>query len=324
MKTVPTPPGLLCRCRLFAAALFGISSLVLLGAGLGLSDLLPLPKTAVAESEAPDPLGLPLSVLPKERALRLQAAVDSTALSLGSVFYERDTAAGATDAPADVERKQRALARALSALTFGLEGEVYFTAWQGTRVVHSPLAPDAVNMDFAASLDQRGSAFVLRMEDAAAGGGGFLQVTLPRQMLPRSSQAATPRLTRELDSMISGLVSRDGPGEAGFGPANATPEFYTVDLDTCPVTYDPAAPPCELMVAPLGVLDSTPVEQVVYVRKIPHSDWHIAAFTATDPDRLSLPGEQDFEGLLRKGLFVSGFSLAGLAGLMVAPGRRRE
>lgn len=325
MNSTPSSYSWLYRCRIITAAFLGVSSLVLFGIGLGISNLLPLPKQAVAESAQADAHGLPQSVLSRERAMRLQSAVDSAALSLGSVFYEAGLAA-ANGTPQDAEIRQSALARALSALTFGLEGEVYFTAWQGTRVVHSPLAPDAEDMDFAHALDQRGSAFVLRMEDAARAGGGFVQVTLPRQMAPQHKQDG--RVVREMDSLVSGAISMDEPiflqEEALVGPAGrAQPEMFTVTPFSCPVG-EKSDFPCKLtVVPPAESLDATPVEQVVYVRTIPQSDWHIAAFMPVAPEGSALRDTRELEGDFRKGLYVSGLSLAGLAGLMLAPGRER-
>jgi hypothetical protein len=246
------------QLRFMAAGMLGMLGLALLWAGLGLSDALPMQRKAVAESVPANLQNAPLSLISREKAALLQSTVDSAALSLSGVIV------AAPPARADSNEAISPIASALSTLTFGLGGEIYFTAWEDTRILHSPLAPDAQGMDLADAIDGHGAAFVLCMVHAAISGGGFLTVNLPRQ--------------------FSG------------------------------VTYG--------------------VDQVVYVRHIPRTRWHIAAFVPAE----SRPaqgfsslwstgaGKNRYEADYRKGLSISGFSLAGLAGLMLVPGAiaRRE
>jgi signal transduction histidine kinase len=238
--------------------MLGMLGFALLWAGLGLSDILPLQRKAVAESGPGHLQNMPLSLISKEQATLLQSTVDSAALSLSGVITADPPArADSADAISPV-------ASALSALTFGLGGDIYFTAWEDTRILHSPLAPDAEGMDFADAIDGHGIAFVLGMAHAAISGGGFLTVNLPRQLS--------------------------------------------------------------------GVAHKEVVDQIVYVRHIPRTRWHIAAFMpAESPPAQGFSllwstgrdkGRERFEADYRKGLSISGFSLAGLAGLMLVPGAR--
>lgn len=379
MKIFSAHFGLLARCRMATAALFGLGAFALLWNGLGVSGLFPAPGVAVAESSSAPHREAPISVLPQERAALLQSTVDSVALSLGSVLAAQPSAPGAlTDRAA---KRQASLSGVLSELTFSLGGEVYFTAWEGTRMVHSPLVPDASDMDFADALDERGSAFVQRMEALAAGGGGFLQVTLPRQMAGRP--APGPREQSRTDhggalregpsasveghragDGASGITAaaiggdmgvareraRDGgrgaPSDAAArvvrGAVDATSRYpdeiaegLSLEPDSCPVGAGRACTGGHARPAPAPRIDSAPVEQVVYVRGIPKSDWHIAAFMPLEPQSASGEGfsslwladatrvDGERQGLLRKGLCLSGFSLAGLAGLMLVPGNGR-
>jgi hypothetical protein len=243
------------RLRFAAAGMLGMLGFALLWAGLGLSDVLPLQREAVAESVPTNLQSAPLSLISKEKAALLQSTVDSAALSLSGVLTSEPSAhSKGSDAFSSV-------ASALSTLTFGLGGEVYFTAWEDTRILHSPLAPDAEGMDFADAVDGQGAAFVLCMAHAAVSGGGFLTVSLPRQ--------------------FSGVeYAREG------------------------------------------------VDQIVYVRHIPRTRWHIAAFMPVESrpvQGFSLlwsagADKRRYEADYRKGLAISGFSLAGLAGLMLVPG----
>ena len=358
MKYLRLPLTFFSRRRPLAAACLFALSFTLLWMGFGVSELLPLPRVAVAESAPADHHNAPSDISP-ERAGLLQSSVDSVALGLGS----------ALTAIAGEPARQAALGNALSALTFELGGEAYFTAWQGTRIMHSPLTPDTMGMDFADALDERGSAFVRTMENVADNGGGFVRVTLPRQLPRRLSGGFTSggeavsapllmniddaKVREGLDSLSASIVEKAadadkaargrrlrsepvivrGSGIANLqaaGPADAlTPDLT---LAPYPALQDGRRGARILM-------DSTPVEQVVYIRRIPQSAWHIAAFMPAEPspgfagrgfspawsaataDKSALAAvEKD----LRSGLCVSGFSLAGLAGLMVLPGRSRE
>ena len=277
------------RLRFAAAGTLGVLGLALLWAGFGLSAFLPLQNEAVAESAPADLRNPPLSLISREQAALLQSTVDSTALSLSGVLA---SAPSASFLGGGENEGFAPLAAALSTLTFRLGGDIYFTAWEDTTMLHSPLAPDAKGMNFADAVDGRGAAFVLGMADAAISGGGFLKVSLPRKLF--------------------------APNHTGHTSSKAT-------------SKNPAA---------FQALDSTPIDQVVYVRHIPRSRWHIAAFMPAD----SRPGQgfstlwsapastgagtstDRLEADYRKGLSISGFSLAGLAGLMLVPGgwARRE
>ena len=245
-----------------AAGMLGMLGLALLWTGLGLSDVLPLQREAVAESVPAHLQSAPPSLISKEQAALLQSTVDSAALSLSGVLNAEQAAhPGSREARAATADAFSPVASALSTLTFGLGGEIYFTAWEDTRMLYAPLAPDAEGLDFADAIDGHGAAFVLSMAHAAVSGGGFLTANLPRQ--------------------FSGTE-------------------YAKDL----------------------------VDQIVYVRHIPRTRWHIAAFmpaqsrpaqgfsllwsAGTDKNR--------YEADYRKGLSLSGFSLAGLAGLILVPG----
>lgn len=325
------------------AALLGFMALALLWAGLGLSELLPRPGVAVAGSQDQDRNAAPLA-LSRERANLLQSSVDSVALSLGSAFAGPSSLSG--------DDKKNVLHAALSGLTFGLGGEVYFTAWQGTRMLHSPLSPDAADMDFAEALDERGAAFVRSMESVAPE-GGFVQVTLPRQFADR--EPGKRPLLRNLDDaeVTKALESLAGGLERGTAPRKSAPVALrgTINLHDDPSALAEVVP-VEAERCALGAecgrallcpdspalaqreprdFSSAPVEQVVYARRIPNSDWHIAAFMPLSPlpnaeDGFSAawtcgsPEEAAAENMFRKGLSVSGFSLAGLAGLMLSPG----
>ena len=155
LRSSPPLHSHLYRCRIAASALLAVSSLALFLIGIGLYDPLPLPKTVAAESAPSDMHGVPPAVLPESVVMRLQAAVDSAALSLGGVFRE---AASAKDGP----------------------------------VVYSPLAPDAVDMDFADALDQRGSAFVLCMKEVPTHFPPFSGSIPERYRFPRRTLADLP------------------------------------------------------------------------------------------------------------------------------------
>jgi hypothetical protein len=336
---------------LLSAGLFACS-LAFLWAGFGLSEILPSPRVAVAESVPENHRQTPPGVRPR-RAELLQSFVDSLALGLG----------GALDALADEAARRAALGRALNSLTFALDGEAYFTAWQGTRVVHSPLTPDAADLDFADALDGRGSPFVQLMEDVAGSGGGFIRASLPPRA-PRpvfggvavggdavSAAIAVPSqkagASGSSDGLSAGIVEqalaearaarglpllpeaalRCADRAARYGLAGRTAAFPE-DPDAAPLPGCRRAPG-------RSSLEAAPVEQIVYIRRIPQSPWHIAAFLPATPlpavtaagfssvwsGAAVAPGaDSDAEEDFRNGLRVSGFSLAGLAGLLVLPG----
>ncbi len=341
-----------------AAACLSVLSFVLLWMGFGVSELLPLPRVAVAESAPMNHHDAP-SVISSERANLLQSSVDSVALGLGSALTSF----------ADDPARQAALSRALSSLTFELGGEAYFTAWHGTRIMHSPLTPDTAGMDFSDALDERGSAFVRTMEEVANSGGGFVRVTLPRQ-LPRRISGGFAAGGKAVSSPLHMNID-DAKVSAGLESLSASIMKKAEDMDTVALgrrlEYSAVVVRGAGVVSPKtgelrdassangsslpdpaqwgessgsrAIMDSTPVDQVVYIRRIPQSVWHIAAFmpaaaspgfegqgfspawsaSAADKSAL-LVAENDF----RDGLCVSGFSLAGLAGLMMVPGRNRR
>lgn len=330
------------RLRHAAAGILGTAALLFIWTGLGLSSYLPFPGAAVADAGREDNRAAALALVPEERAGLLQSTVDSVALGLG----------GALAAAPDQQARQEALNGALSALTFNLGGEVYFTAWQGTRIVHSPGSPDAAGLDFSGALDHRGAAFVESMEDLALKEGGFVRALLPRQM----SAQASGQMSGQMSGQTPGHVSGHILGQASDHTADQTPgapwpldceaapdgqaaaaerSIVPVAGDFCPLDHG-ACPP-RVSHTPAGPLP--PVEQVVYVRRIPGSPWHIAAFMPASP--AFTPGaEQAFSRLwpasgrlgaalaakerFRQGLCFSGFSLAGLAGLLLVPAGRGQ
>ena len=354
MEYLKLPMAIFSRRRPLAAACLSVLSFVMLWMGFGVSELMPLPRVAVAESSPADHHNAP-AIISTERAGLLQSSVDSVALGLGS----------ALSTLSDESARKSALGSALSSLTFELGGEAYFTAWHGTRIMHSPLTPDTTDMDFSDALDERGSAFVLTMESVANNGGGFVRVTLPRQ-LPRripggyaagGEVVSAPlymniddaMVIKKLDSLSASIMEKAAAKETvAFGqPLKAAPVVRGLG-DSSALTpenpimaeYGDGLFPPERTSAPVtSVMDSTAVDQVVYIRRIPQTAWHIAAFmpaeaspgfagqgfspawsaAAADKSAL-LAAEND----LRNGLCVSGFSLAGLAGLMMAPGRSRN
>lgn len=309
---------------------------VLLWNGLQLSDFMPSPGKAIAgapgrasgqEADAP-----PLSA----EARLLQSAVDSVALGLGSAF---------ATLPGEEARKS-ALAAGLSSLTFELGGEVYFTAWQGTRMLHSPMTPDTAAMDFADALDEQGAPFVREMKSTAETGGGFVSATLPRQLPGRDAVLSAPergrsplRLNKDassvavsLEQLSSGILApgtdgRDGAPRVVAGiltDQSPDAEIAASDSNASVLVWE-AAP-----------VDATPVRQMIYVRQLPGSDWYLAAFmpeqarpapagTGFSSVWVAEQGpEQAAEEAFRKGLCLSGVSLAGLAGLLLTPGRGRD
>lgn len=307
------------RLRLPAAFLCALVALPMLWAGLGLSVDRLLPGKALAGAEQDSGRAAALALLPEKRVLLLQSSVDSLALGLGA----------ALPPDASGEDKDQALARALNALTFSLGGDVYFTAWQGTRIVHAPLNADAAGLDFASSLDGRGAPFVLGMEELAGSEGGFLRVLLP----PQRRAAPAPGVRLPMDDMPEAERSGLFPPGPALCPPDGGP--------ACPLPGH-AAPAQGMHGEPPA---EAPVEQVVYVRGIPGNDRHIAVFLPARPGPLPPPaGEREaprpaFSSLwapddslltarkderFRKGLRISGLSLACLAGLMLVPSARSK
>ncbi|MDR1360016.1 MAG: hypothetical protein LBJ82_03450 [Deltaproteobacteria bacterium] len=238
---------------------------------------------ASAQSGAQEHLGLKKQLL--------QATVDSAALSLAGIL------AGQTDP--DVRRGL--LMAALDALTFDLGAPVYFTAWEDTRLVHSPLTPDTENFDFGEALDGQGLNFVRILSAVSETDGGFLQVLLPRHVF---------------DHKGSNRRTASGPSARTTGAVS--PAFAAT---------------------PLFPAESFPREEedlrIVYSRLIPGSSWRISAFMSVSGDFAADPAPGlERAGLvwdvqerpkgplpadLRLALCVSGFSLLGLAGVLLLP-----
>jgi hypothetical protein len=122
--------------------------------------------------------------------------VDSAALSLAGVL---------ADLP-DPSARRAALAGALNALAFDPGSPVYFTAWEQTRLLHSPLTPDTEDQDFAQALDARGTPFVRDLDALGEAGGGFLHIFLPRHIFDKERPAAAP-----LAAAAGALLSRSAP-----------------------------------------------------------------------------------------------------------------
>ena len=265
------------------------------------------------------------------RKMLLQASVDSAALGISGIL----------DNLPDAEAKRNALAAALDSLTFDLGAPVYFTAWEQTRLLHSPLTPDTENMDFADALDSRGVAFVRALSGCLENGGGFVQVLLPRQNFDRNGHT-TQLPEQQTDPQASPHMS--GSSVAIGQAVNAT---GGISLAVSPLYMTPVAP---------RVVEEI---QIVYTRAIPNSQWHISAFMAAPeedaargPANTGSPSEQTIAGSafatnanqpisvwqstimddkdaaaasdadLRKGLTVSGLSLLGIAGVLISPRRR--
>jgi hypothetical protein len=285
-----------------------------------------------------------------DRRRLLQSSVDSVALSLGGIFQS----------VTDMDERRTALTTVLNSLTFELGGEVYFTAWDGTRVLHSPLAPDIRGADFESALDQRGKPFVRQMATLAAGGGGFLQVALPRpKNLCLLEQVPVPSLSLDADddalpaprfpdvaegspfpTPSAPAPQTTAPAPQATAPAPPTTAPAPPTTAPAPQTTAPASPttaPAPQAAAPGGadappppaVLESEPVEQLLYVRRIPHSPWYIAAFMPAGPQHARQDGfspvfsdgraqaaKARAEATLRRGLRIFGFALTGLACLL--------
>lgn len=344
-----------------------------------------------------------------EQALLLRSSVDSVALSLSGVFRTMPGKAA----------RLAAMGTALNSLTFEQGGEVYYTAWNGTRIVHSPLTPDLENTDFAGARDEQGRSFVREMERIAGRGGGFLLVTLPRQRPGNVSKAGLPAARPGNDPLFFKLYGMplyarptDGNQKAGYledknaeeggatahsfmsasarrvvfsalggpsgvpqdssgagapppgavaysrpaGGAGASDAARAVEIS--PEEWAPWNWPRQAQPEPeddrrMALLDSAPafaaqpVRQILYVRAIPGSDWHIAALTpwkreGDAPGELSAPGHaaipavpalsgdkaggdrREPEEKMRLGLLISGFALLGLLGVLVFAIRRRR
>ncbi|MDR0826476.1 MAG: hypothetical protein LBN33_01165 [Desulfovibrio sp.] len=262
------------------AAALACLALLMIGAGLGASGIKLWPGMALAANEGAQ---MPPDLVSPERAALLQSTVDSVALSLGRVFFFSE------DIPFDEEGEKQTLRRVLNSLSFELGGGLYFTAWRGTRNICSPLSPDAENMDFAESLDAGGFPFVREMAALAGRGGGFLQARLPLRR-PDARSSGLP-----LDHII---YVREIPA-AGSAPDLAL---------TLASSFASTAAAAKAGGGEVFLAAFMPTASVAANGGF-SSSWQVDRLDG----RSSLARDN-----LRKGLFLSGFALAGLSGLLLA------
>ncbi len=201
-------PSRLPRWRVALAGVLLAAGFSCLWMGAGLSVLLPSVTRAVAEPSSASSGKVPDSVLSVRRADLLRSCVDSLALGLGGALVSLDDEAART----------AVLASALSSVTFDLGADVYFTAWQGTRMLHSPRTPDTVGMDFAEALDLRGTAFVQATREMALH-GGFMRVSLSGPAGGQASleQVVYARAIPGSDAHIAAFMPLDPAPVAGEG-----------------------------------------------------------------------------------------------------------
>ena len=160
--------ALLANWRFIVAGAFGLLSVGCLWAGF---DVRLSIKTATAgqyssETVTASPQAFALSTVDS-----LRVGVDSIALSMAGTF----------EALPQAPLRKETLNRALDRLTFEQDGDVYFTAWEGSRILHSPLTPDTDGMDFRSATDANGRPFVQQCDDMAQRGGGFVRVHIARR-----------------------------------------------------------------------------------------------------------------------------------------------
>jgi hypothetical protein len=182
-------------------------------------------------------------------------------------------------------------------------------------------------MDFADALDSRGVAFVRALADCLENGGGFVQAVLPRQNFDRSI------------SSIAGTTLKAGGTPVATGATTTVPGGIALAE---PPLYTPSSRPGAHSVEEM---------QLIYTRPIPNSSWHISAFMAV-PETSATSGpscvsatennadepicvwestllevkdaKNQAESSLRRGLYISGLSLLGMAGVLVLPRRRQK
>ena len=156
---MPYKPRFL-RCRLLLGALFAVLSLACLWQAAA-----PEPSAVQALAGAT----LPTMGAQAEAQQRLKPIVDTLALSLGGILANLPQEAGA-----------EALFAAADTLTLGHNGqEVYYSIWQGTRLIHSPMNPGEEDLELGQSKDTAG---IPLMEELAK--GAELGVFLPFSLLP--------------------------------------------------------------------------------------------------------------------------------------------
>ena len=148
------------RCRLLLGTLFAVLSLACLWQGAA-------PEPSMVQALAGGPL--PTMVAETEAKLRLKPIVDTLALSLGGILANLPQEAGA-----------EALFAAADTLTLAQNGqEVYYSIWQGTRLIHSPMNPGEEDLELGQSKDTAG---IPLMEELAK--GAPFGVFLPFSLLP--------------------------------------------------------------------------------------------------------------------------------------------
>jgi hypothetical protein len=278
------PGGLFpARLRACLAGFCLVSGLACLGWGL-------LPSgSATAESPSASGQGAEQGQISLKKQL-LQATVDSAAFSL----------AGSLSGLKDPAVRLGVLTGALDALTFDLGAPVYFTAWEETRLVHSPLTPDAANFDFREAKDGHGLNFIQMLSDTSETGGGFLPVLLRRHVFDRKGTSRNTAFG--LSVRTAGSISAACANRLLF----------------------PAAP----------LAREEQEARIVYSRLIPGSDWRISAFLAVAEDLPAGPvsapersavvwdGQERRKAPLedlRLALCLSGFSFLGLTGVLLRP-----
>ena len=156
---MPHPPRFL-RCRLLLGAFLVALTLACLWQGAA-----PEPSAVQALAEGTTPT-MGTEAEAKER---LKPIVDTLALSLGGILTNLPKGAGAD-----------ALFAAADTLTLNQAGqEVYYSIWQGTRLIHSPMNPGEEDLELGQSRDTTG---IPLMEELAK--GARAGVFLPFSLLP--------------------------------------------------------------------------------------------------------------------------------------------
>ncbi len=303
------------RLRLPAALLCLAAGAACLWAAADLPFSLPGPDVASADASFYDqPLEGAAAEAHARKKILLQASVDGIALSLSATL---------PNIP-DEQARRAALARALDALTFELGSPAYFTAWEGTRLIHSPMTPDAADMDFIHALDSLGRSFIRAVGDCLEQGGGFVQVILPRRIFDETRSAGALAGPQKITSPNT----RAATPAAGLSPALLTPRLTipAEDKEVMQVVYSRAIPGSGLHISAFMDVEAagraaqaTPAS-VTATAGAPagtfSSAWAHTAFS----DKAAFPADDD----LQNGLAVSGLSFAGIAGVLLFSRRRQE
>lgn len=155
------------RCRLLLGAILTVLSLACLWQGAA-----PEPSAVRALAGGTQP-SIGTEAEAKER---LKPIVDTLALSLGGILANLPQGAAAD-----------ALFAAADTLTLGQNGqEVYYSIWQGTRLIHSPMNPGEEDLELGQSTDTAG---IPLMEELAK--GAELGIFLPFSLLPTDEGGPT-------------------------------------------------------------------------------------------------------------------------------------